>query len=105
MNTQMLPRYVTGSRRRQALLAGLAAATCLLLIALMPSRALADFQVVSFDGSIVNADGTMATQAGSHPFASTTTFSFPFLTDSLGAFAGPDGNMKDVRAFYRSLRS
>lgn len=97
MNTQMLPRYVTGSRRRQALLAGLAAATCMLLIALMPSRALADFQVVSFDGSTVNADGTMATQAGSHPFASTTTFSFPFLTDSSGAFAGPDGNMKDVQ--------
>lgn len=97
MNTQMLDRHVTGSRGRQALLAGLVAASCLLLIVLMPAPARAAFHVVSFDGSTVNADGTMATQAGSHPFASTTTFSFPFLTDGSGAFAGPDGNMKDVQ--------
>jgi hypothetical protein len=97
MNMQMLDRQVTSSRGRRMLLAGLVAASCLLLIALAPSRALAAFSVVSFDGSTVNADGTMATQAGSHPFSSTTTFSFPSLTDGSGAFAGPDGNMKDVQ--------
>lgn len=97
MNNQMLDRHVTGSRRPRLLLAGLVAASCLLLMALAPSRALAAFHVVNFDGSTVNADGTMATQAGSHPFASTTTFGFPALTDSSGNFAGPDGNMKDVQ--------
>jgi hypothetical protein len=39
------------------------------------------FGVSSFDGSIVNQDGSVDTQAGSHPFAATTSFSFPSTPD------------------------
>jgi hypothetical protein len=35
------------------------------------------FAVASFDGSITNQDGSVDTQAGSHPFAATTSFTFP----------------------------
>jgi hypothetical protein len=80
----------------RTLLATLAVAASLMLAGLIPASAAAAFHVVSFSGSTVNADGTAATQAGSHPFASTTSFQFPSTTDSTGTSL-PDGNMKDVQ--------
>src|SRR6185437_187326 len=80
----------------RTLLATLAVAASLVLAGLIPASAAAAFHVVSFSGSTVNADGTAATQAGSHPFASTTSFQFPSTTDSTGTSI-PDGNMKDVQ--------
>jgi hypothetical protein len=40
----------------------------------LPGVASADFGLNSFDVTFTNADGTPATQAGSHPFALTTSF-------------------------------
>jgi hypothetical protein len=42
------------------------------------------FGVSSFDGSLTNQDGSVDTQAGSHPFEATTSFSFLTTTDSVG---------------------
>src|ERR1700729_346242 len=97
MTTQMpgCHKPSTPSVKSRRLLVGLAAAACLLLGAVLPSTALADFHLVSFSGSTTNADGTVDTQAGSHPFESTTSFSFPTTTNSTGETV-PDGNMKDV---------
>jgi hypothetical protein len=97
MTTQMpgCHKPSTPSVKSRRLLVGLAAAACLLLGAVLPSTALADFHVVSFSGSTTNADGTVDTQAGSHPFESTTSFNFPTTTNSTGETV-PDGNMKDV---------
>jgi hypothetical protein len=41
------------------------------------------FGIASFDGLITNQDGSVDTQAGSHPFQATTSFSFP-----TGAYPG-----------------
>ena len=97
MTTQMpgCHKASTSSVKSRRLLLGLAAAACLLLGAVLPSSALADFHVVSFSGSTTNADGSVDTQAGSHPFESTTSFNFPTTTNSTGETV-PDGNMKDV---------
>jgi hypothetical protein len=82
--------------KRRVLLASLAAAACLLIGGLLPSSALAAFNIVSFTGSTINQDGTPDTQAGSHPFASTTSFTFGTTTQP-GGQTIPDGNMKDVQ--------
>ena len=89
---------------RRRLLATLAATAGLLLgTALLPSGALAQdppsppcpggaaWCAVNFSGSTINADGSADTQAGSHPFESTT--SFTFSTDANNV---PTENMKDV---------
>jgi hypothetical protein len=54
------------------------------------------FGISSFDGLITNQDGSVDTQAGSHPFQATTSFSFP-----TAVYPGNDGpiaveSMKDV---------
>jgi hypothetical protein len=106
MTTQMLTgdHISTPTARRRARLASFVAAACLLLgVLLLPSSALAQNQPVpacpgnapwcaaSFSASTINADGTADTQAGSHPFESTT--SFAFSTDAAGV---PTENMKDI---------
>ena len=106
MTTQTLTdnRPITPTARRRPRLVSLAAAACLLLgTLLLPSSAAAQDQPVpacpgsapwcatSFSASTINADGTADTQAGSHPFASTTTFAFS--TDAAGV---PTENMKDI---------
>ena len=53
------------------------------------------FGVPGFDGSILNEDGTTDTQAGSHPYALTTSLGFNSTVDSSGA-PRPDGNVKDI---------
>jgi hypothetical protein len=96
--TTMTPQTITVHKtsstlaRRAALLVSLAATACLLLGVLLPSSALAAFTAVNFSGSTINADGTPDTQAGSHPFESTT--SFTFKTDAHGV---PVENMKDIQ--------
>ncbi len=93
MTTQMLTDHRRRVTRRTSL-AGLAAIACLLLGAALPSSALAQFGIASFTGSTINADGTPDTQAGSHPYESTTTFMFN--TTTIGGHTAPDGSVKDV---------
>jgi hypothetical protein len=52
---------------------GLLATAVVLLIVLAPAPAQASFGLNEFDVTFTNADGSPATQAGSHPFAMTTT--------------------------------
>jgi hypothetical protein len=63
---------------------------------LAPASASAAFGISSFDVSIANQDGTPATQAGSHPYELTTSFSFA-TTPGPNGQPMPDGNMKDVQ--------
>jgi hypothetical protein len=61
-------------RRRSAPIAAFFALAALLLAAVMAPAASAEFGLNSFDVTFTNQDGTPATQAGSHPYAMTTTF-------------------------------
>ena len=56
----------------------------------------AAFGIASFDGSITGQDGSVDTQAGSHPFAMTTSFSFPTIEDPSGGFPVAVESMKDA---------
>ena len=80
--------------RRLGLLACLAVGAWLASVGAAP--ALASFGITSFDSSLINQDGTPATQAGSHPYEAITTFTFTTTIDSSGQTV-PDGSMKDVR--------
>lgn len=106
MTMQMLTgdHMSTPTARRRTGLVSFAAVACLLLgTLLLPSSALAQNPPVPacpggaawcasrFSASTINADGTPDTQAGSHPFESTT--SFAFSTDAAGV---PTENMKDI---------
>ncbi|HXO08970.1 MAG TPA: hypothetical protein VN880_13110, partial [Solirubrobacteraceae bacterium] len=112
MTTQMqaADRRSAPSARRGALLATLAAVVCLLAAVIVPATASAanppgtfnppvpacpssspNWCVASFSASTTNADGSADTQAGSHPFESTT--SFDFSVDGGGV---PTENMKDI---------
>jgi len=62
----------------------------------LPALAAADFTIERFDGSVLNADGTAATQAGAHPFSATTEFTFTTTVDPNGATI-PDEQVKDVQ--------
>ncbi len=73
--------------RARALCAAILAA---LAVAALPAPASAAFGINSFDVTFTNADGTTATQAGSHPFAMTTT-----LGANTDAEGRPDGRLKD----------
>jgi hypothetical protein len=65
----------------------------LMLAALSPGSARASFGLSTFDVTFTNHDGSPATQAGSHPFALTTTVYFNLLDPT-----HPDGEVKDVIA-------
>jgi hypothetical protein len=60
------------------------------------SSALAAFGFQSFDMSATNQDGSTDTQAGSHPFQLTTSFTLKATVNGLGATV-PDGDIKDLR--------
>ena len=66
----------------------LAAAACL------PAAAGASFGLNNFDVAFTIADGTPATQAGSHPFAMTTSLGVNFT--GTGAEAVTEGHLRDV---------
>ncbi len=67
----------------------------LALSVLCAAPAVADFGLSEFDVSFTNQDGSPANQAGSHPYAMTTTLYLNFHTDSkLGTV--PDAEIKDL---------
>jgi hypothetical protein len=66
-------------------------AVALLLAVLVPTSASAAFGVNEFDVTFTNQDGSPATQAGSHPFAMTTTFGVNHTEKEF-----PDGDFKDL---------
>jgi hypothetical protein len=69
---------------------------CLLLGVAGPGVAWAGFGVESFSAPIVSQDGSADTQAGSHPFAMTTSITFNH-TGSGGLAAPEGGNVKDIQ--------
>ncbi|MGC1166409.1 MAG: hypothetical protein WA862_09890 [Solirubrobacterales bacterium] len=71
------------------------AAACLAAL-LLASSALATFGVSDFDVTYTNGDGTAATQAGSHPFAMTTTIDFSAKAGPKPGEMLPDGSPKDL---------
>ncbi len=74
---------------------GLLAAALVLLATLAPVSARAAFGLKEFDVTFTNADGSPATQAGSHPFEMTTSLE---LNRKLNAqsIEAPDGELKDL---------
>ena len=83
------------SRYARSILAVLVLAVLTAVICVTP--ALADFGIASVDGSVTNQDGTVDTQAGSHPYQLTTSFTLNSTAPSFGqAGLTPDGNVKDV---------
>jgi hypothetical protein len=77
-------------------LAGAFAAACLILAVIAPS-AFAQFGIASFDGEVTrDAAGDPDTQAGSHPFAVSTTIDFNLREGKEKGTLVPDGNVKDV---------
>lgn len=61
-----------------------------------PALASFGFQSHSFESTILNEDGSAAVQAGSHPFAATTSFKFNTKPGLKGPV--PDGDLKDIEA-------
>ncbi|HST55353.1 MAG TPA: hypothetical protein VLJ42_05595 [Solirubrobacteraceae bacterium] len=70
----------------------------LALVALMVgvTPALADFGITSLDGLASNRDGSADTQAGSHPYEFSTSFTFSESGFSSTGVPAPDGNVKDI---------
>ena len=77
-------------RLRRGGLALLISACAALGVGMSAAPAMADFGLNGFDVTYTNADGTPATQAGSHPFAMTTSFAVNRQNQVL------DGEIKDV---------
>lgn len=86
-----MPRSTDAHRRARAV-----RLTCLITLALLcawaPAAAHAAFGIKTFSAQVKQADDSLATQAGSHPFVGVT--SFTMNTTSSGA---PDGSLQDVR--------
>jgi hypothetical protein len=73
-------------------------ATLFLGAALTAGPASAAFGIASFDGEVSNADGTAATQAGSHPYEASTTIRFNTHPDpELFGFPVPDASERSVK--------
>jgi hypothetical protein len=66
-----------------------------LLALVLAAPAQAAFGINNFDVTFTNEDGSPATQAGSHPFAMTTTFGVNYTETGPGK-AFPDGDFKDL---------
>ncbi len=62
----------------------------------LPGPALAQLGFQGFDVQMTNADGSPDTQAGSHPFQMTTTFSLKTAMNSFGEVV-PSADLKDVQ--------
>jgi hypothetical protein len=89
-----LSARLAGSFRRSAVgLPALLVVACVMLVASASAGALT---ITSFDGEVSNADGTPATQAGSHPYQATTHFSFGTVTKPSNGDVLPDGSAKDL---------
>src|SRR5580693_6772098 len=59
-----------------------------------PAQAAA-FGTTGFDGSVANADGSPATQAGGHPYSASTEFNINLVPDGFGGVL-PVGSLKDA---------
>lgn len=67
------------------------------LCAGMAQTARGDFGIASFDGAVVNQDGTAASQAGSHPYEVSVTIAFnSHSTPDIFDVLVPDEDVKDV---------
>ena len=60
----------------------------------IPAAAQADFGFYHFDVTFGNEDGTMVTQAGSHPFTMTSSFGVNFAGEGGEAFT--EGRLRDI---------
>lgn len=81
--------HTKSARRRLGGLLLTLAASFAVLATIAAAPALADFHIASFSSNVINQDGTPATQAGSHPYESVTSFTFSNTTTPLD-------NVKDV---------
>jgi hypothetical protein len=94
VNKETAKMNVPAKPRRAGMLVALATSMALLLAAFAtPAQAL--YEINSFDAEFTNQDGSPATQAGSHPFAATTSFE---VTNTLVEFPiwSVSGASKDV---------
>ena len=78
---------------RLAALVAIAAVAATLMLA---DDARADFGIQSFSAELTNADGSPATQAGSHPYEFRTEIEFNQHLGELGFSMVPDANLRDV---------
>jgi hypothetical protein len=81
---------------RRTLLATLMATCALLVCALSAAPAMAGFGLKEFDVAFTNQDGTPATQAGSHPYAMTTSFAVNTTGGPLFNLFVEGGDIKDA---------
>lgn len=65
------------------------------LLALAAPAANAAFGIESFDGEVVNQDGSAATRAGGHPYEAWTAIDFNTTTDENGSPL-PDGSFRTI---------
>jgi hypothetical protein len=93
MRSEATMNHTTPGGRRARRLVLTLVASIVVLASIAAAPALADFgiQPGSFTSVNTNQDGTVDTQAGSHPYQSVT--SFHFTTTDTGQ---PNGNVKDV---------
>jgi hypothetical protein len=93
--TGMTMTQLTAPRRWW--LAAIAIAVVCGLVAFASGSARADFGIATFDGQVLNQDGTASTQAGAHPWAITTSIAFNSHVDpDLFGLSVPDGSVKDL---------
>jgi hypothetical protein len=82
--------------RRKLTRSALGIAITAALTLALASPAMADFGISHFDGLISDQTGQAQTQAGSHPYQVTSTFTFNQQTDSNGGVTSDGGTPKDV---------
>jgi hypothetical protein len=83
-------------RDRGGFLLGTVAIAALWILALGAASAQAEFGIVNFDGeTTANEAGDPATQAGSHPFATTTEMQF--TVNEEGSTPIPEGNFRTLK--------
>jgi hypothetical protein len=87
-------RFMSRRASRRKLIGALTVCVALLAGALGATAAHAAYGLNNFDVTFTNQDGTMATQAGSHPFAMTTSFGVNYSEATLI----PDGDPRDLIA-------
>src|ERR1700686_5292968 len=74
-----------------------ALAGCLSFALVLPAGAGASFGIEAFGGSFTNRDGSPDLQAGSHPYAFTTSITLNSMINAAGEhIVGSDGNVKDI---------
>ena len=82
------------SRKTRVSASSLLTLVAVLVAMVVPAGAQADFGLHGLDVTFTSADGSTESQAGSHPFAFTTTFSLN--TSTVGGKTFPDGELRDV---------